>query len=242
MASKTSKRLTTLQSREFDAPVTDARTFDVRLVTSALAFFNEWEASRGKPKVPLREIVDHAYGWLPPVLVERARLAGVDIANVEWEEIGTPNFHRMVTLIDATLAMFTLLCSHLALGRNPTGIFQVNDEKFSSAEWFTRCLAPLQIYSRFVFDGIVVRTVDVPLITNVQRAVAYAIAVILENRWHVRDRIRRCPYDRRGPHFFLDYRMKGGRFLAGEPMKYCRAEHANAHRQQLWREAKGNRT
>src|SRR5688572_29248041 len=126
MASKAITRPTSLHSVEFDSLITDARTFDVRLVTSALEFFNEWEASRGKSKVPLREIVEDVYRWLPQVLIERARLAGVNIATVEWEDIGIPTFRRMGTLIDSTIAMFTLLCSHLALGRNPKGVFQVN--------------------------------------------------------------------------------------------------------------------
>jgi hypothetical protein len=231
MPSATHKPSTALPKRELAALIHEARAFDVRLVTSALVYFNEWNVVRDSPEVPVPGIVELAYAWLPLVLRERAKLADVPVSNVCWK----PGTYQ--ELGDAYVAAsFLLRPSRVDRGRNPEAKIGFNGRLLTAAEWFTRCLAPLRIYSRFVFDGSTLRKTEVPLINNVMSAVAYAIAVVLDNRWQVRDRIRRCPYDRRGEHFFLDYRTDDkGRFLAGEQMKYCCPAHANAHRQLMYR-------
>lgn len=233
MPKKRRTQPTPLHSRDIEVLATDDRAFDVKVVQSALAFFNGWAEARNGGVIPTRDIVESAYSWLPPVLAIRARNAGIQPGNVKWAGDSS------MELVNAFTVVFMLLCSNLDFGRNSAGAVTDDGRRFSASEWFDRCLSPLPIYSRFKFDGTGVRRIDVPCITTVQRALAYAIAALLEDRWRVRDRVRRCPYDRHGMHFFLDYRIDNdGRLSAGEPMKYCCQAHANAHRQQLWRTAR----
>lgn len=227
------RRLQKSRTTELARLVDDDRAFDVKIVEGALTFFNEWNAvSPGHP-IPLKRIVDAAFGWLPGVLAERARYAGISSDNVKWDE----KADTAGQLSDVHTVLFFLLCSRLDLGRNVSGTVGVEGKRHDAAEWLDKRLSSLPIYSRYRFDGKQVTQPSVPLITSAQKAVAHALAVILKDRWHIRERVRRCPYERKGMHFFLDYRIdKAGRLASGQRKEFCCKAHAGAVGQQRWRD------
>lgn len=242
-----SKQSASALRKEFEALVADDRAFDVKVVRSALQFVNE------RPVGPVEETVDEyaklaedVFGWVAPVLEVRAQRAEVDPSNVRWSGfkvdagalavahlIGMVADQRKIQMRDGTKLKLDVVRTA------KDSRMSVRGKSLSVQDWFENVLAGLPIYSRFVFDDGKVERREVALITTVPRALAYALAVLLADTWGLRERIRSCPYRRHGAHFFLDYRTDAeGRLLSGEPMKYCCPAHSNAHRQQLWRDAR----
>ena len=238
---------TTLR-REREALVRDDRAFDVKVIRSALEFINRSPDARAAGDYP--SLTAEVFGWIPEVLAARAKLAGIAATNVTWTSYEVDDGARAVTFLlmlavdRREMKMKDGRVLHMDILAQPdTSRIGAFGAKLTAREWFERALVALPIYSRFVFDGPALRRAEVALITNVQRVLAYALAVLLQDRWEIRDRLRCCPYTRRGIHFFLDYRTDDqGRFLPGEPMKYCCPKHSNAHRQQRWRDEPKDQT
>ncbi|MCC7200944.1 MAG: hypothetical protein IT483_15660 [Gammaproteobacteria bacterium] len=211
------------------SPDLTARTFDVEVVRSAVTFWNVWAA--GPPPgavLPLRKIVDQAFGWLPAVL--SARATAIEVEAPTWRGDAAQE------LVAAHCVMFRLLLGNVQHGFPAGTKIKTSTQQREDERWLDHWLAPLPIHTRLRYrDGQVVR-LELPLLTTVQRCVAYAIGLVLENRWELSGRIRRCPFERHGLHFFLDYRLDdAGHFLPGE-QEYCCPDHSNAHRQQRFRE------
>lgn len=81
-------------------------------------------------------------------------------------------------------------------------------------------------------------SVTLPELDCAARCAAYAAALVIGDRWQLRDRIRVCPYRPVGEdrsHLFLDYRADGeGKFARGEPMVHCCTRHGNNMRKRAF--------
>jgi hypothetical protein len=129
---------------------------------------------------------------------------------------------------------------HLDLGRRTLRAHQ----------WFNEVIGALSIYSWYRYEerhG--VQRVAVPVLTGVQECMAYALAVVQEDRWKpsIAERIRMCPYrypqlgeDQKG-HFFLDYRFGVDGELEKNRQIFCCHEHANRFKQSKHRRNKARR-
>lgn len=204
---------------------TDPRSFDVRVVAAVLDFVNHHNhtATFSAGKIALNARGGHVFGWMPDALAARARAAGIQEDLTHW---------RGDTPAEEMLAFVYL---SLWLGKSYGG-FNWFGRQVTAEQWIDTLLAPLPIYTRMRFIAGKVQRVEVPLLTTIQRCAAYAMAVVLEDRWDIRNRIRRCPFSRPGEHFFLDYRLdRAGNFMPGA-QEYCCPAHSNAHRQQRFRD------
>jgi hypothetical protein len=99
-------------------------------------------------------------------------------------------------------------------------------------EWVNGVLAVLPIYSRFVLKGRSFRLVSAPLLTTVQRCIAYAMAIIWTDRHGFRDRVRPCQFLTDPTPGSLAHHY----FLADDArQRFCSLAHSNAYRQREWR-------
>lgn len=238
MSSKRHKPPTALLKAELERLAGDNCAFDLRVIRSALEYCNEQLAS-GKPPYDQALPAERAtkiFEWLPPVLEARAIRAPIDPSYVKWSRGGSDEDAAIAGRLLQYLVGPTVLRAANAWAYDWVH-FSVLGKEGRAKDWLNRALMSLPIYGRYRLDGDVAHFVTVPLLKNVSRALVYAIAIVLEDRWGTRGRIRVCPYRRHGAHFFLDYRTDDeGRLLGGQPQEYCCRAHSNAHRQQVWRE------
>jgi hypothetical protein len=231
--------------------IRDDRAFDAEVIRSAVVYSNLLVAGpvlrddQGQPTrdVP-PELVKQIFGWIPDVLSERARLAGVPARSVAWREPDDTE-HRNAGAIALTLIGPLRLVARAAT-------FKIEGRALTFAEWMDQALGQLPIYTRYRYLGNHrVRTTSVPLLTGVSACMAYAVASILLDRWKVGfwGRIRECPYVRplrdgdgglvrQQNHWFLDFRLGRGRELEKNRQRFCCAEHGNRYKQQRHRETR----
>lgn len=233
----TPRKTATALRNEIEALVDDDRAFDIRVVRGALDFINRGPTARMEGAYP--ELAREVFGWIPGVLERRAVGAGIPQDSVKWTSFAVNDAARAITFLLMLVFTPSVGFKRPDIAANPdNSTITAFGKQQTGREWFDEVLSTLPIYSRFVTEGTTVRRREVALINSVPRALAYALAVLLEGRWQLRGRVRACPYTRHGVHFFLDHRTdKKGRLLPGEPQKYCCPAHSNAHRQQLWRDA-----
>lgn len=215
--------------------IPDAREFDLRVVRSVIDFANALQAPfhqdrNGRWDVDVQGLARPHFAWLEDELGNRASALG--ISEPKWE--GDSNRE----LLTAWAIAMNLLGGHVGRGfpesrlRSEFFLTRV----FTLQEFLDTALSPLPIHARYRYMEDRIERVELPLLTTIQRCVAYTIALVMENRWSLAGRIKECPFKRPGMHFFLDYRMdSSGAFLPGE-QEYCCPAHSNAHRQQRHRE------
>jgi hypothetical protein len=102
-------------------------------------------------------------------------------------------------------------------------------------QWLNSMLDQLNAWTKLRFvRGQIIET-DLIQLNTVERCVAYTIALLIQNRDRLRDRIRVCPFTGReiaNPHYFLDFRIESdGKMARGGPPIYCSPRHSNAARQ-----------
>ena len=211
------------------------REFDVRVVRSVIDFCNLVPPPAQGRDVDFQAIAADAFGWLPPALRDLAEASGIE--QVQWR--GDSNKQ----LLAAWGIALNLLHGHIGRGF-PKGHLKTKFFVFdvlTLEEFLNKSLSTLPIHVRYRYTAHGVGRVELPLLTTVQRCVAYTIALVMENRWSLSGRIKQCPFEARDTHFgdkhfFLDYRIDAhGAFLPGE-QEYCCPAHSNAHRQKRHRE------
>jgi hypothetical protein len=212
--------------------LSDSRAFDVRVVNSVIDFYNAVPMPpEDGQKIDLQALAAARFDWLPVELKKRADALGIQIP--KWEGDSERD------LLIAWGITGALLYGHVGHGFPDHAILSkfMFGKVMTLEEFLEKALSPLPIHVRYRFVESQIHRVELPLLTTVQRCVAYMIALVMENRWLLGGRFRRCPFERPGRHFFLDYRLTpdGDGFLPGE-QEYCCPEHSNAHRQQRYRE------
>lgn len=107
-------------------------------------------------------------------------------------------------------------------------------------QWLDEQLARVFVIERFRVEASGVRRVVVPCLNTLSRCAAYAVALMMENRWGVSDRVRICrfvPDPGQGFHIFLDYKLDAnGMLKVGRAREFCGPHHANAYRQRKFRD------
>jgi hypothetical protein len=105
--------------------------------------------------------------------------------------------------------------------------------------WVEGILATTPVYGRLLLGS---GMSAVPWVNSIERATAYVMQVLIENRHELASSLLLCPFTGRGvpaPHFFLDYRLDDqGNFKRGEPQRFCNPAHPNAYGQRKLRAAR----
>jgi hypothetical protein len=107
-------------------------------------------------------------------------------------------------------------------------------------EYIDQALASVAIYQRLRFLEGQPTLVNLPVLRDAGNCVGYAMMVLVQNRWGLLGRVRKCRYVARPgkdeSHLFLDYRLDDdGGLKRGTPLEFCKPEHANRFRQREWR-------
>jgi integrase len=158
--------------------IEDDRSFDLACVRSAVEFVN---------RVPDAEAVQ-AFAWLPKVLLRRAQRFQIPVSNVastirssgiEKEEEIAHFFAVGVTLAQTRYKELAMAEAESDPKRREWALSYRKEED----EWLDMSLKSLPIYERVRFvDGRVLR-VSLPMLRDVSTCVAFALLVIVENRW-----------------------------------------------------------
>jgi len=225
------------------------RAFDVECVRSAVNFINRIESSVEGEEANAAS----AFAWLPQVLRERAQRFEIRSSNVptQIESLDVEVNRRVARyfMISATYAQTRERELAMAQAeRDPKRRAQKLAFRKQVDEWLDAALKYLPIYERVrLIEGRVVR-VSLPVLRDVGSCLAYALMVLIENRWGMQGRVRECRYGispgGTGPnHWFLDYRLdKGGRLKRGSRREFCTPAHANSFHQREWRRRQAERT
>jgi hypothetical protein len=262
-----------LANHEFLARVQDDREFDLAMLRSTIEYFNlsgftiepfqpvvveqgaQVQVVRRRSDANVARRVSEeslaAFTWVTPVLHERARLLDFDNTRITWrpgdDKLDWDPWHagrffgwvlcgptvrdiRPRRLTNSEMRQFAL-----------RGIAQI--EKDAS-----EAIRPLVIEQRLAFKSGSVERRSLPWIQGVERCVAYAIALVLEDRHGVGGRIRQCPYVEHGAyrsHWFLDFAVSAtADGLRRGRQNYCSPSHASRDRQRRYRQrrAKGARS
>jgi hypothetical protein len=113
-------------------------------------------------------------------------------------------------------------------------------EKKDQDKWLDEALRALPIMQRARIESGRVVLNSLPMLRDVSTCLAYAVLLLVENRWSLKGRVSMCRYVGRGdndvPHWFLDYELdRTGRLRRGTRRNFCSDQHANAFHQRQWR-------
>lgn len=222
----------------------ERRRFDARLVSSALQFKTDADDTPDDKGLPA--LADKHFGWLRDEIRPRAARARVP----ESEAV----LSSMMTVAECVAAE-AMLGGFIGLwfGQvHSKGTVQLVPHKpgqpiryEKGREALDAQLGQLWIVDHYRLTGAGIERVSVPYLSTVPRCMAYVIAVLMENRWGLADRVKVCPFrpdPQEGFHVFLNFRLReDGNLLDGAGMKYCCAQHQNADSQRRHRQAKARK-
>lgn len=173
------------------------------------------------------------FAWVPDIICRRA------------EASGKPKNAYVLAAPKSSDACNTLaMMLRIAIGDMQPGAAPSPDAHEANEEWLEKRLAGLERSERYV------RTADgwewrkVPVLLSVEHCLLYAIAILHQDSWKLRERVRLCPYRARRDspthfepeHWFLDFEVDEHAALKlGPPQQFCTGKHGNAFRQREWR-------
>jgi len=232
------------------ALVRDDRAFDAAMVGCSLRFLARFQGPPDEAAAAAHATAPFA--WVPQTALERAKISGLEHLDPWTLPLPMPSRVaatdrsgarvQVYRVYDATLAQH---CHTLAT-RFWMGVVAIQESETLNSDierWLVDQLRALDFATRYRYRNGRAQLVSVPVPRSVEACLAYALAVLAEDRWHFRDRVGRCPYERKhdsGTHFeprhwFFDVDSHG-QLPISAPLKFCCADHANAYRQRQLRE------
>jgi hypothetical protein len=174
--------------------------------------------------------VEGAFDWLPAVLRERAGRAGVPASTVKWSgDEGVDEMIEAGQVLLYTIGAFGEPSKRLRFSTAPA---REGKPRLSPEQWVNKILAALPIYSRYTFEKDAFSLASVPLLTSVQRCVAYSLVLVWTDRHDFADLVRPCGYLVEDSPNSLAHHY----FLADDArQRFCTPAHSNAQRQREWR-------
>jgi hypothetical protein len=199
----------------------DQQKFDEKVVGSTVEFYNRLgPMTSGKlgARVNLDAIIT-PLNWIPPLM---EHLPWCEGTSVKWDH-GED--------LSVILAAHRALTAHMGsppLGAPVVATRMPRRRKFTEEDWVGEVLANLPIHSRFAWNGGAVTIVSLPLLTNVQRCVAYTLALLKLNKHGLGKRVKGCPLVRREEHTLFPRHL----FVATQANQhFCCQRHSNHQRQ-----------
>jgi len=194
----------------------DERAFDVKLVRSTLA----WHAAKNNAVDVVR--AGRELEWIRTALKRRAETAGV-VAMIR--AAGEQSYW---TSPDESAQVRAAFAFALFMG----GGMHRRALNASQESWLEKILSETPVYGRLRLGS---GMSTVPWVNTIERATAYVMETLIEDRYSLARSIRLCPFTGRGvpaPHLFLDYRLdEHGNFQRGQAQRFCCPAHANAYGQ-----------
>jgi hypothetical protein len=210
------------------------RGSDLRVLRSVIDFvnaldFQEMDAmARTAWLQPAPAVFTHLE-WVGAAMADRAASADIAEAREKWHWDDSPKGRVESSWKRARYAAdkFRWVVRYLSGDRRAA-----DDRAF--ADVIDYQLRHVPIYTRIRFcDGRAVRQ-SVPVLRNVLHCTAYAVALMAEDRWGLRGRVRECPFIPRGhtqSHLFLDdSRLSETAAQQGKARVYCSSSHGSADR------------
>jgi len=225
----------------------DERAFDAAMVGSALKFLTRFQ---GPPNIESAAKAAEPFAWVPEIALKRARLSGFDL--LEPWTLPVPMPERVPAMLSGKRVLVYPTnddtsadhCNTLAL-RFWLGVLAIQGSAArdpDTEQWLVKQLRTLDFATRYQYRDGRAQLVSVPVPRSVEACLAYALAVLAEDRWNFRNRVGKCPYVRmhdskthfEPDHWFFDVDARG-KLPISAPLKFCNRFHANAYRQRQLR-------
>lgn len=204
--------------------VGDAGEFDREVLRSAIAFYNALTRGRVDEGLPLRNLSNECFGWVPRVLNRRAAEERMDRSLMRWEGMVTPmEYAEIVGMLLHHLSTFGGIGEKRVL---------VLGSKLTPDEWLDEIVDGIRFQAKLRSHHGDTRMVFIPILTSLRDCIAYAITAIRIHK--LESLVRACAYGREaGPdHYFL---------AEDKRQKFCSPEHSNLYRQKKWQARHGRK-
>jgi hypothetical protein len=230
----------------------DDRLFCAELVGCVLKVHNEVNLRRPYHSLATREwaaeaeTAGRALDWVPQVNRMRVRAGGFqESEQTIWERPGH-NGNNVIKAMARVLEFFMTIdpdpsrpiftaADFLSPKAEWDDFWHRPNTKHTFARWINEQLAQFNEWTKLQLQNGAIISTSLVQLNTVERCVAYALALLIQNRHGLMERVRICPFfgrDFAKPHYFLDFRLESdGKLARGEPQTYCTPRHANADRQ-----------
>lgn len=219
------------------------RAFDAHLIKSVIAFVGHMPMGGGAETHSEPESGSSSqFGWVPEVIKSLVKQARLNQNDFEWQSADE------VALAEATEAFRGFFRGRFGIVHRPDEKLALRFTCYLSRDgmvwrphqvWLDDILTSIGIIERFRYGDTGISRVAVPSLRSETTCVAYAIAILSENRWGLADRIRICPFaahPHKGFHLSLDFRLRPSGEFERNAKYYCDPAHQNAHKQQEYRD------
>jgi hypothetical protein len=216
----------------------ERRRFDARLADSALRYMSAAGEQAAVNELP--ELCEEKFGWLRDRLPDLADLARVPRKEAD---LAKPTAEQAA---DAERMFQNFFRLWFGVTHKPGGEIELRPQRpgdpikyDEGREFLDKQLGQLWIVEHYRFTPNGLTRIAIPYLNSVTRCIAYVVAILMENRWGLADRVKVCPYRRdpkEGFHVFLNFRLRAdGNLMDGAGMKYCCPQHQNADGQRQHR-------